>query len=1111
MKNFYKFVGLALFGFSPLITQAQLPSAHITAQTSDTPEVDTAATITWSFSLGTTGQVAIFSEGTADYYSTNYVSAGSNLAYKDVNTTFNVTYTRFQPAALLGSASTDGMVSFHIRPKTGLTFIPSKVTFDCMRFGTDGGLINVIWRSSDGTAYTLVTGLSPNRNNSTTGTGTHAVYDLSTVTIPASDGDCSLEIYVYNLGSTKQVGLANIVLDGQIEGTPVNVATHTITTAVSPADAGTVTTDPVGSFFDEGTSISLIADRNFGYEFAYWAKASGDSVSGANPCILTLDQDTVLTAVFKTIPTYSLTMNVSGGASDYMVSASPSGTTVNGKRMYEEGTSVTVSTSNNAILTFTNWATGETSSEIVVSMTKDQEVTAVYSAVDFIVGWDFYKSGNAGRVADFYSTSDNESASFIIRDSTGTTSTWLDKSQVSAGGYEGNPAAVNWNALDSRYYYQASFNAKDYTSIKVSSAMLYNYNAYSVQRCEYSLDGVTFTTLGLFNMTSSKVWYSNTFSLPAEADHAEKVYLRWIPDYTSDVVGTTATNDGTGISKIFVMATATTFNDGVAPVLQSSVPAEGATGASASGKIVLTFDEKVALVDATVTASLGDKALVPALSGKTITFPYTGLDYNTVYTFKLAKNTVSDMAGNIQTDSIVLHFTTMVRPSVTKKMFDFVVGVDGDFKAALAAAQAASSTGERFYIFFPNGQYNIGSNTGDANQMTSISIPNVSFIGQDADGVTVYNQSIQESINSTATMYFTSATSNIYMQDISLMNKMDYRTGTLIGRGVALWDKGSKNIYKNVKLLSNQDTYYTGSGRSYLENCEIHGTVDFICGGGDIFFNECLLYLEERSGNCITAPATTGDWGYVFNNCTIDGFSINSGAYRLGRPWSNAPKSVYINTTMNILPTAAAWGDPMNVVPAVFAEYNSMTSSGAAVDLSSRRSSYTKDAITVVLNPELTATQAAQYTLSNVLGSTDAWQPNLYTEQVAAPVISNEGATLKWDDSNYVLCWAVCKNGAFVQFVTTNCYVIPDATADGSVYTIRAANEMGGLSAASNALVYLSTGLQPVKNTSTVVETLYYSLDGRLHIGPVQGFNLIRTRYEDGSVAVTKMVYDLTK
>ncbi|MBV5342593.1 pectin esterase, partial [bacterium] len=103
----------------------------------------------------------------------------------------------------------------------------------------------------------------------------------------------------------------------------------------------------------------------------------------------------------------------------------------------------------------------------------------------------------------------------------------------------------------------------------------------------------------------------------------------------------------------------------------------------------------------------------------------------------------------------------------------------------------------------------------------------------------LYNKNTLEGISQTATINFTNTANNVYMQDITLRNK-DFRNGTSMGRCVVLQDQGTKNIYKNVNLQSNQDTYYSGSGRLYFENSALHGTVDYLCGGGDVFFNECL-------------------------------------------------------------------------------------------------------------------------------------------------------------------------------------------------------------------------------------------------------------------------------
>jgi hypothetical protein len=151
---------------------------------------------------------------------------------------------------------------------------------------------------------------------------------------------------------------------------------------------------------------------------------------------------------------------------------------------------------------------------------------------------------------------------------------------------------------------------------------------------------------------------------------------------------------------------------------------------------------------------------------------------------------------------------------------------------------------------------------------------------------------------------------------------------------------------------------------------------------------------------------------------------------------------------MKKFPTSAAWGDPMNVVPSLFAEYNSKTASGTPVDLSGRRTTYTKNGTTVRLNPVLSASEAAKYTVENVLGGSDNWRPAKLTEQVSAPVVTIDGSTLKWNDDENAMCWVVFKNDAFYKCVTTaQCDIDSKAK-----YSVRAANSMGGLGASSNTI-----------------------------------------------------------
>ncbi|MBN2698869.1 MAG: Ig-like domain-containing protein, partial [Bacteroidales bacterium] len=676
--------------------------------------VDAVTTITWPHDTPD-DPVATYSENTGDYFKPDYVSLGSNLNYLRVRESNGETFRTYQPNSQTGSGP-DNVIGFHIWPVTGLSFTPTHVSFKAQRYGTDSGLLDVKWKSSDGTGVVIATALKPARDNS--GSFTSADYDLSGLTIPASDGECALQIILYDLGNTKEVGLADIVLTGTISGTIIQVTTYKVATSVSPEGAGTITSFPVGNTFDEGTEITLTATKNFGYEFSHWADASDQTVSSDNPYTFTLNENVELKAVFNKLNTYSLNVAVDGGATYYMISYSPEGTMVNDQRMYEEGSNVTLTAHSNPILTFTNWGSGETTADLTITMDGDKEITAIYNAVDYIVGWDFYLPGNQGRVADFYSTDDNQSAALILRNADGITTSWLDKSTVAAGGYEAaEGAAVNWTNLADKYYYQISFNAAEFTDITVSADMLYNYNVYSVQKCEYSLDGTSFNTLGTYTMNPPKTLIPGTFDLPADANNAPLVYIRWIPDYTSAVVGSTSEKDGTTISAIYVTGTPEIVNDGTAPLLVSTVPVDDATGVTATGKVVLTFDEKVQIAENT-TATLGSFELIPVVIGRTITFSYVGLDYNTEYTFTLAGGTVADLSGNTLSDPISVTFTTLDKPIVTKKAYDFIVGRDGNFAEALAAAEAASSGGNRFFIFFPDGEYDIGTLTGDANEMT---------------------------------------------------------------------------------------------------------------------------------------------------------------------------------------------------------------------------------------------------------------------------------------------------------------------------------------------------------------------------------------------------------
>ena len=1121
MKKALLFVWAAIIGIGN--AQAQ--------DSSGTTYTDESASVIWPFDDSsnytecTATPDGAFSVTSVDIGDATITGTGTGQATDDDGN--SVTFIKLQPA----TASTD-VVEWYVKPAAGLTFTPTKVSAYIQRFGTDvSSGVTVSAQLTDGTTVTLGTFTAP-RNNKTQDEdkyGTSEDYtnkfeieltDEQQSTLSSTDG-FSL-VCTIGVGTSKQGGFSDVHIEGLLNGTIEDVNKYTVTIAASPEEGGEVSIYPEADEYEEGTEVEITAEKNFGYSFINWTDGDGNVVSEEASFTYTVNANVTLTANFEAVTTHSLTYSVEGGANLYMVQPSPEPTEVDGTNMYEEGTVVTLTASSNEILTFTNWSDGQTSAEITLTMDEDKTITASYSAIDFIVGWDFYTEGSDGRLADF-AAADNDAVALVLRDSTGNTSSWLDKSEESAGGYEGRDAAVNWRTTGlGEYYWQTMVNASAFTDIKVISAMLYNYNAYTTYNVQYSLDGETWTTIGQHVMEGSKNWNDGEFEVPEDANNQEKLYIRWIADKTSEIDGTESDNDGIAISGIYIIGTEAVVDDGTAPVLTSTVPEEGSSTASANGKVVLTFDEKVQVAD-DAEATLGSLTLMPEVSGKSVIFEYKGLDYSTDYTFTLPGNSVSDLTDNYYADDIVINFTTMTRTEVTKSLYDFIVPDDGTFKEAIAAADDRDDTNTRFRIFVKKGDYTLpyDENTLITNNgvslpspITYLNTPNVSIIGEDMEETVITNDMKDktesgtsypiEGLHNVTTLYLQSAATNTYIQDLTLKNGLNDNTG----RGEALEDNSNKTICKDVTLWGYQDTYCSNnsSGRFYFEGGLLRGRTDFLCGKGDVYYNEVELQMCTNGGY-IAVPSTPKEYGYIFRDCTITGGEDGvTGNYTLGRPWGDGtPIALYINTVMEVIPSDVGWSEMSDGWPARFAEYNSMTSSGTVIDLSNRKTIF---ADTHENNPELTEEEADALTIATVMGSDDDWDPTSDTEQASAPTnVVISGNTLTWDDNNYVLCWAICKDGNVIDFTIEPTYEVDDTT---STYSVRAANEMGGLGDATEAVEASATAITSVNaggSNADVISVKYYNLQGmRVDDSQAKGVIIKVETTSDGRQTATKSV-----
>ena len=1024
------------------------------------------------------------------------------------NTT--VTGIKFKPA---GSTKS---LDWFVRPATGLTFTPTRVQGYVNRCGTDAekGIV-LTARKADGSNVALgtYTAWRQGKASSNKAYDSEAIY-MYDITLTAEQQAQLAGTEGFYLTSAVGVGAAKeglfgeVTIEGTLNGTIAAVNKYTVELAASPAEGGEVSIYPNSAEYIENDEVTLTATEVFGYDFVNWTDKAGNEVSTEAKFKYIVTADETLTANFKKVNTYALDIKVEGGANDYMVSLSPAPTVVDGKNMYEEGTKVIISAASNKILTFTNWDNGETAAEMPVTMNEDKAFTASYTAIDYIVGWDFIKPGNAGRAADFFAA-DNDAVSLVLRNEAGEESGWLDKSQQNAGGYEGRPAAVNWrtgsaNGDVGNWYWQTMINASAFTDIKVITSMVYNYNAYTTQLVQYSLDGETWETAGEVNLEGAKQWADATIALPEAVNNQEKVYIRWISDKTSNVDGAASANDGITLGATFITGAAKLIDDGTAPNLVSSVPENNSTGASANGKVVLTFDEKVMLTE-NAKAVINGENVTPVASGKTVICEYKGLPYSSDAQFVLYGGSVADLTGNALAEDITINFQTKVKPTVEKALYDFVVGTDGTLQEAIAAANAKGENNTtRYRILIPAGKYVLpASETVEKTNTitlpdestitktfkdptTYITASNISFIGTGYSETTITNSCPTETVNGKygeanisegigkGDVLSNTGTQN-YFQGLTVKTSM----GDARGRDIALNDKGNKTVFKDACLWGYQDTYVSNNsnGKFYFEGGVLRGRTDYLCGKGDVYYNEVTLQ-QCGGGGYLAVPSQAKKYGYVFNNCYIKK-ETSDVTFWLGRPWgSGTPTACFINTKMDAAPLGNGWADMSGGWPARFAEYNSYLTSGTTLDLSGRRTSWTdKDGNVHSNDPILTLDDVKAMSLANVMGQDDDWDPTALTEQAAAPAnvtLNADTRTMTWDDSNYVLCWVVFKNGQYVTATTTNSYEVDDASA---TWTVRAANEMGGLGEATEATTI--TSADSVKAEETVADGPLYNLAGQ--------------------------------
>lgn len=181
-------------------------------------------------------------------------------------------------------------------------------------------------------------------------------------------------------------------------------------------------------------------------------------------------------------------------------------------------------------------------------------------------------------------------------------------------------------------------------------------------------------------------------------------------------------------------------------------------------------------------------------------------------------------------------------------------------------------------------------------------------------------------------------------------------------KAVAVRTMGDRQIFRNCRFLGWQDTLYADGKRTYFRDCYIEGRVDFIFGGATAMFENCHVHATD--GGVITAASTKPEtpFGLVFLKCKVTCAEDKS---YLGNPWQEGAATAFIECDLgdHLRPEGwARWRGNENHKTARFVEYKN-TGPGANT---SKRPVWTR---------QLSDAEAKTYTIENILGGGDRWNP----------------------------------------------------------------------------------------------------------------------------------------
>lgn len=276
---------------------------------------------------------------------------------------------------------------------------------------------------------------------------------------------------------------------------------------------------------------------------------------------------------------------------------------------------------------------------------------------------------------------------------------------------------------------------------------------------------------------------------------------------------------------------------------------------------------------------------------------------------------------NVRSQSVETEDVTTDSSGAAVKGYTIVVDSNGkgNYKTIQAAINSVTNGNkERVIIKINDGVYR-------QKILVPSKKPNIYFKCQSRRTIITWGDTAEKAGSTSLSASVAIEADGFIASDCTFVNSAPAPNGGAVGQqAVALRIQGDQGAFYRCGFLGAQDTLYDKVGRHFFRSCEIVGSIDWIFGNGQSFYQYCkLTSIAMANSGSVTAQnrlSSSQDTGFVFFQCSIGG----SGSIYLGRAWGIYSRVIFYQCNIANMITPVGWfnwGDPKREKTVFYAEY----------------------------------------------------------------------------------------------------------------------------------------------------------------------------------------------